>query len=355
MNYTDKITLTSKELAGAMALCGYNNFVRHLISAKNIVSRKKKDVNLFSEEAEQSLREKGFWHARTETNLSKDLEDLVNAVGQSKRNFHCKRLGHELFIHQIDLSFSICQFVDGEQHTFTYLDHRKGYQEELARFYKLDPVSSQNLSKMQLIQVSEEVYNSLHELKDEEIEQMFNNEYENQSFKEFIAAFKKNGKVFNPFTFTETDYVDGKSRTDQVAFSVPGDGMVWHLEYEKVSEHKVYFVPVPVSDYLKKIEDTIYEFFEHVPTDIKPKAKIKKSQRTNRQKKDKPEPFSIKRGLNFFWKSNLVLLIMSFFILINKSSWVEDGYGTLLLYILISEVMIVLLSFFSCFPKKVNR
>jgi hypothetical protein len=356
MNYTDTITLTSKELAGAMSLCGYNSFVYQLISEKKLVSKKKKEVTIFAEDAEESLRSKGFWHARTETNLSKDLEDLMHAVGQSKKVIHCIRPGQELLIHQIDQSFSLRQFVDGEEHTFTYVDHRKGYKEELARFYQLNPASTRDLSEIEPIQVSGEIYNFLHELEKEEIELMLNNENENPAFKTFIDAFNKNGKLFNPLTFAETEYMDGKNIIDHVAFSVPGDDMVWHLEYEEVNDDKVYFVPVPVSDYFQKIEDTIYEFFGQVTTVTKPVSKPKKkASKSNSRKKTTPEPFSFKRGVSFFWRSNVVLLIMAIFLLINKGSWVGDGSGTLLLLVLVSEVMIMLLAFFSCFPKKESK
>ncbi len=48
MNYTDKITLTTKELVAALALCEYENFARHFIFKNHVISKKKKDIDLFS-------------------------------------------------------------------------------------------------------------------------------------------------------------------------------------------------------------------------------------------------------------------------------------------------------------------
>ena len=357
MNYTDKITLTTKELAAALALCEYENFARNLILKNDVVSKKKKDIDLFSEETEQSLREKGFWHARTKTNLSKNLEELIHALAKSLKNIHCSRPGKELYIHQIDINYSLCQLVEEEEHTFTYLDNKKGFIDEMSHFYHLKVASNKDITEMQTIQVSDDVYNSLHELNSEEIDCMLNNENENQSFQEFIDDFNKNIKVINPLTFNETDHVNGKNRKEQVAFSLPGDGMLWHLEYEEVNDRKVYFVPVSVDDYFKKIEDTIHEFFLQSPAATilaKPASKPKRSKKTYTNKETQ-KPFSSKKGLSFFWKSNVVLLVMFCVLLINQGKWVGEGQEMLVLFITLFEVMIVLLSLFSCFPDKLKK
>jgi predicted CopG family antitoxin len=357
MNYTDKITLTTKELVAALALCEYENFARNLIFKNDIISKKKKDINLIAEETEQSLREKGFWHARTKTNLSKGLEELIHALAKSLKNIHCSQPGKELYIHQIDINYSLCQLVEEEEHTFTYLENKKGFIDEMSHFYHLNVASNKVITEMQTIQVSEDVYNSLHELNSEEIDRMLNNEKENQSFQEFIDDFNKNRKVINPLTLNETDHVNGKNRIEQVAFSLPGDGMLWHLEYEEVNDHKVYFVPVSVDDYFKKIEDTIHEFFlQSLAATIpaKPASKPKRSKKTYKNK-ETPQPFSFKKGLSFFWKSNIVLLVMVCVLLINQGKWVGEGQEMLVFFILLFEVMIVLLSLFTCFPDKPKK
>lgn len=350
MNDSEKVILTSKELAVALVSCQYENFARHIILKDDLVSKNKEDITVFTEEAEESLREKGLWNARRKTKLSQNLEDLIQVLGTATKNVHFTQNEQELFIHQINRNQYLKQHIVNKKHTFTYLDHTKNLSKEMMSFYDLDSSAYFNDEQLQTIQVSDKVYDALHKLKNEEVENILNNETENDSLREFISSFNKNNKVFNQISFNTCNHKTGENQKDQVAFSLPGNQMIWHVDYEQIHDHTVYFVPVPINDYFKNIEDTLEEFFSsEVVTRSVSKNKRKKQ---NGKPSKKVETFSFKRGFSFLWKANLVLLGMVGFLLLNQESWADDGQKYLILFITISEAMILLLSLASCLPQK---
>lgn len=77
---------------------------------------------------------------------------------------------------------------------------------------------------------------------------------------------------------------------------------------------------------------------------------MKENEKLSVTKEDKK--FSLKRGVTFFGKSNLVLLIALLFFFINKSSWSEQGGSVVFLFTLSWEIVILICSFFACFKKK---
>ncbi|ANC78682.1 hypothetical protein ABE65_018515 [Fictibacillus phosphorivorans] len=350
MNDSEKMILTSKELAVALVSCQYENIARHLILKEELVSKNKEDITVFTEQAEQSLREKGLWNARRKTKLSQNLEDLIQALGTSTKNVHFTRNKQELFIHQINRNQYLKQHIINETHTFTYLDHTRSLSKEMMSFYDLDSSANFNDEQLQPIQVSDKVYDALHKLKSEVIENILNNETENDSLREFITSFKKNNKAFNRISFNNCNHKIGEDKWDQVALSLPGNQMIWHVDYEQIHDNTVYFVPVSITDYFLKIEDTLDEFFA---SDV---VKVSKSKSTRKKQSAtasrKVETFSLKRGFSFFWKANLVLFGLIGFLLLNQGSWADDAQKYFTLFITISEAMILLLSFASCLPHK---
>ncbi|MGA4718450.1 hypothetical protein [Fictibacillus nanhaiensis] len=350
MNDLEKMILTSKELAVALVSCQYENVARRIILKDELVSKNKEDITVFAEEAEQSLREKGLWNSRRKTKLSQNLEDLIQALGTSTKNVHFTQNEQELYIHQINRNQYLKQHIFNETHTFTYLDHTKSLSKEMMSFYDLDSSAHFNDEHLQPIQVSDKVYDALHKLKNEEVENILNNETANDSLREFISSFNKNNKAFNQMSFNTCNHKTGENQKDQVAFSLPGNQMVWHVDYEQIHDHIVYFVPVPINDYFKKIEDTLEEFFSSEVVTVPVPKSTRKKQNGNPPKK--VEVFSFKRGFSFFWKANLVLLGMMGFLLLNQGSWAEDAQKYVILFITVSEAMILLLSFASCLPQK---
>jgi hypothetical protein len=350
MNDSEKMILTSKELAVALVSCQYENFARRIILKDDLVNKNKKAIALFTEQAEQSLREKGLWNARRKTKLSQNLEDLIQALGTSTKNVHFTQNEQELYIHQINRNQYLKQHIINETHTFTYLDHTKSLSKETMSFYDLDSSANFNDKQLQPIQVSDKVYDALHKLKDEEVENILSNETENDSLREFITSFNKNNKVFNQISFNTCNHKTGENQKDQVAFSLPGNQMIWHVNYEQIHDHTVYFVPVSITDYFKKIEDTLDEFFSSEVVIVPISKSTRKKQ--NGKPSKKVETFSFKRGFSFFWKANLVLLGMTGFLLLNQGSWADDAQKYFTLFITISEAMILLLSFASCLPHK---
>ncbi|MQR94729.1 hypothetical protein [Fictibacillus phosphorivorans] len=351
MNDSEKMILTSKELAVALVSCQYENVARRIILKDElVVSKNKEDITLFTEQAEQSLREKGLWNARRKTKLSQNLEDLIQALGTSTKNVHFTQNEQELYIHQINRNQYLKQHIFNETHTFTYLDHTKSLSKEMMSFYDLESSAHFNDDHLQPIQVSDKVYDALHNLKNEDVENILNNETANDSLREFISSFNKNNKAFNQISFNTCNHKTGENQEDQVAFSLPGNQMVWHVDYEQIHDHTVYFVPVPITDYFKKIEDTLEEFFSSEVVTVPVPKSTRKKQKDKTPKK--VETFSFKRGFSFFWKANLVLLGMIGFLLLNQGSWAEDAQKYVILFITVSEAMILLLSFASCLPQK---
>ncbi|WP_137790841.1 hypothetical protein [Bacillus sp. E(2018)] len=348
MNDSEKMILTSKELAVALVSCQYENVARRIILKDELVSKNKDDITLFTEEAERSLREKGLWNARRKTKLSQNLEDLIQALGTSTKNVHFTQNDQELYIHQINRNQYLKQHIFNETHTFTYLDHTKSLSKEMMSFYDFESSSHFNHEHLQPIQVSDKVYDALHKLKNEEVENILNNETENDSLREFISSFNKNNKAFNQISFNTCNHKTGENQKDQVAFSLPGNHMVWHVDYEQIHDHTVYFVPVSISDYFTKIEDTLEEFFS---SEVVKVSKSKNTRKKHATASKKVETFSSKRGFSFFLKANLVLLGMIGLLLLNQGSWADDAQKYFTLFITVSEAMILLLSFASCLPK----
>jgi hypothetical protein len=353
MNDSEKMILTSKELAVALVSCQYENFARRILLKDELVSKNKEDITVFAEEAELSLREKNLWNARRKTKLSQNLEDFIQALGTSTKNVHFTQNEQELYIHQINRNQYLKQHIINETHTFTYLDHTKSFSKEMISFYGLDSSVHFDDNQIQPIQVSDKVYDALHKLKNEEVENIINNDTANDSLREFISSFNKNNKAFNRISFNNCNHKTGENQKDQVAFSLPGNQMIWHVDYEQIHDHTVYFVPVSVIDYFKKIEDTLEEFFSSEVVKVSKSKNTRKKQDATASKKI--ETFSLKRGFSFFWKANLVLLGMIGFLLLNQGSWADDAQKFFTLFITVSEAMILLLSFANCLPHKINK
>ena len=65
--------------------------------------------------------------------------------------------------------------------------------------------------------------------------------------------------------------------------------------------------------------------------------------------------FSIKRGISFFWRSNLFLLFISLILLSNWSKWHYDGLDIFEGFLLFSEVIILLFSLIACLKPRVYK
>lgn len=72
----------------------------------------------------------------------------------------------------------------------------------------------------------------------------------------------KNNEKFDNLSFITSNYVKDTMEFDQIAFLLPSKTHVWHIEYEKIAEQKIYIIPVSNQSYLNRIEGTIKDFFE---------------------------------------------------------------------------------------------
>lgn len=68
-----------------------------------------------------------------------------------------------------------------------------------------------------------------------------------------------------------------------------------------------------------------------------------------------PKRFSIKRGISFFGIGNLFLIFIVLLILFNWSRWFNEGIIYFVIFILLSEVMILILSFIACLKPRVYK
>ncbi|WOH91326.1 hypothetical protein RZN08_23180 [Bacillus paralicheniformis] len=83
-----KIILTTNELVAALLLCRYEKAAEDIINDQQLI-QDEKDIEPFSIQAENLLKQRGYWADDTESNLQKGLENLIHLLIQSKRKVRC--------------------------------------------------------------------------------------------------------------------------------------------------------------------------------------------------------------------------------------------------------------------------
>ncbi|MBM7604837.1 hypothetical protein JOC75_002841 [Metabacillus crassostreae] len=340
MTIDKKLTLTTAELIVTLELCGFVNFAKKLRKDYRF-----KDTSL-SNEAIGNLKTKGYWNPRRKTKLTIELQEILESLVHSSKMLICENKLQKLVIHQNNSDTSLIQLISDGEHSFSYHHIRSGLVELLCHFYDVQSSTKKEFKTIQTIEITDKEFDSLHTLGTADIEKMMKDPYLHNQLTSFLKDFQRNSKSFHSFSFI-VKTSSAKHKTDQLAYFLPNEDFIWHVDYEQVKLNKIYFVPVSFSDYFSKIEDTLQEFF-YQPSS----QSVSTEQVVTVPQKEDPKPFSMKRGFIFLLKGNLVLGLMILIFFINKNQWSPDGSETVTTYWLLFEILLLVLSVTACLRPK---
>ena len=129
-----KIILTTNELVAAFLLCRYEKAAEDIINDQQLI-QDEKDIEPFSIQAENLLKQRGYWADGTESNLQKGLENLIHLLIQSKRKVRCIHRKRVLIVHHVQKDELIVQEIENQNHSFSILRSRESFLEMLKTFY----------------------------------------------------------------------------------------------------------------------------------------------------------------------------------------------------------------------------
>ncbi|KAB7672564.1 hypothetical protein [Bacillus sp. B1-b2] len=342
MTRDNELTLTTAELIGTLELCGFVHFTKKLRKEYRF-----KNTSL-SDEAIENLKTKGCWNARRKTKLSIELQEILETLVHSSKMLICKNKLQKLVIHQNNCDQSLVQLISDGKHTFSYHNIQSGFVDLLCHFYGIQASTRKNIDTIQTIEITDKEFNSIHNLKTADLDKMIKNPEIHNQLADFLKDFKKNIQAFHSTSFIENTN-SAKPKTDQLAYFIPNDDFIWHVDYEQVKLNRIYLVPVTFTDYFSKIEDTLQELFFPPST-----LSVSKEQVDTVPKKEDQKPFSIKRGFAFFLKSHLVLGLMILIFFININQWSYDGSKSVMTYWILFELFLLVLSVLACLRAKEN-
>ncbi len=250
-------------MASALALCGYDQIASQMINEQKLIQRKS-EFERFIEQAEFGLKRKGYWDDLTKSKLSKGLEDLLHLLIQSINKVRCINIKNRqvLMIHSLNDKTSLIQQVKGKEHRFTFHEKEVGYHEILANHFEVEITNKTVNQQYQTIEMDEDVFNEFHHMERNTLRKMIEDQQFAPTLREFLRAFVDNNQEFNNVGFMYSEYVKDTSEFEQIIFFVPGDDVIWHLDYEMVNKNKLFIHPVQVNAYLTTINEEFIHFLE---------------------------------------------------------------------------------------------
>ncbi|KUL19461.1 hypothetical protein CHCC14820_3032 [Bacillus paralicheniformis] len=254
-----KIILTTNELVAALLLCRYEKAAEDIINDQQLI-QDEKDIEPFSIQAENLLKQRGYWADDTESNLQKGLENLIHLLIQSKRKVRCIHRKKVMIIHHIQKDELIVQEIENQNHCFSILRSRELFLEMLKMFYHsyIDKKPEHEIFEM-----DEGSFDEFHEVEAAVIKRMAEDPETHPTISQFSFDFLANNQELDNISFVESDYIQNQARLDQVAFLLRSDNFIWHLDYENIKKTgSLYLQPVAVDEYFGKIVDTMNEFYD---------------------------------------------------------------------------------------------
>lgn len=342
MNTIVKFEITTKDLVAALTVYGFRNLAKEISDEYHLLENPKKFYQAV-QWSQKTIKNAGYWADERDSNLITELENVLQLLVQSRKKFSCPSGNQVLKIHYIDSQNSLIQRVEDDQHVFYSYDNINGYFDLLCQFYKLDPNVENNISELAAITVKRELYEELLNAQPEELEKLKQDDQANPILKQMLQDLQKNQQRFYENAFIDIDYVNDKKYKDHFIYSLPGDGIMWFLHFEKGPKNEVSIVPKPFLEYFQEIDESIKDFFSQ------PIEKAEKTRTLNRKK------FSVKRGFRFLYKSNLILLGMILIMFVNHKSWIDDGAIMLILFIMLYESFTIVLFFIACLKPRFQR
>ncbi|EWG08835.1 hypothetical protein [Cytobacillus firmus] len=261
---TERVSLTTNELAAVLVLCGYENMASQVLNSLDITEGSG-DLYRFIEETENSLKAKGFLDENRGTVLTEGLESLLHILVQSKRKIRCIKKDRVLFIHFIKGDERVLiQEIRHNTHFFSIYLVNEGFEQLLLKHYGLEIVISELTDNLSTLQLSESIYDQLHNMEGGVLDRIINDEKVKGQLKQFLIDFRNNGQELDNLSLIEMDYVKDYFEMKQVIFFLPSQKFLWHLDYDKIQEKEVYVTPVAIKKYFKKLSGVITSFIEEL-------------------------------------------------------------------------------------------
>ncbi|KYD07929.1 hypothetical protein B4102_0563 [Heyndrickxia sporothermodurans] len=255
-----EIKLSTNELVSALALCGHDHIASQILNENKLINNDK-EFERFVSESEWLLKQKGYWDEERETKITAGLEDLLHLLVHSRRRVRCVKQNRVLFIHYLDDKNSMIQHVKENDHTFSFHENKLGYYELLCEYFEVQTNKEKDVDNLRPIQVSDEMFDELHTIEKEVIEAMIEDKSLDKELRIFLKDFRRNKQELDNISFIESNYVRDENEIDQIAFLLPSDEFIWHIDYEKVNDGEIYFAAINNKEYFDKIDETIKEFF----------------------------------------------------------------------------------------------
>lgn len=337
-----KWTITTKDLVAALTVYGYRNLADEISDEFELLA-KPLDLYQAVQWSEKTVKQSGYWSEDRESHLTVELERLLHLLVHTNKKFSCQNKEKIMKIHYINEENIVVEQTGGYQHTFFLYDPKEGYSALLYRFYNLDPTDGKEIKDMPVLEMSGSVYNDLNALDYSSLKEKIQDDQFLPAQQIFLKNFQENSQQFNRYSFLSTDYVNDAFEQGQILFSLPGNGFMWNLNYDQILQDKIKIEPISLSEYFRSVNDGIKNFFED------PVLKIRKPRAEDRKK------FSIKRGLRFLYRSNIVLLVLVIFAYIDYGQWTHDGGSGLGALIICYECFTLVFAVMACLKPRFQR
>lgn len=259
---TEQIKLSINELVSALALCGYDKMASQVLNEQELI-KNELEFNRFVEETETKLRQKGYWDDNRKTSLAKGLEDLLYLLVHSKRKIRCIHMRERrvLLIHLINNKNSLIQNVQAGEHTFSFHENSNGFYDIIRNHFGMADIEAE-IDGWQPIQMTDDMVDELHTSDPKVLLAIKQDENQAMPLRNFADDFLKNGQEFDNISFMLSNYVKDQSEFDEIGFLMPGNNLVWHMNYDNVEKnHEVMLEPIPVKTYFKQIDTAVSGFF----------------------------------------------------------------------------------------------
>ncbi|WP_077304642.1 hypothetical protein [Terribacillus halophilus] len=258
MMKSELCTLTTNELASALALCGYESMASQILNSLNL-EENNVAIDRFIEDTDLSLTVKGLKDDSRDTMVGAELEELIHILVQSKKKVRCIRRDKVLFIHLIEGEEKVVfQEISKGKHVFSVQLKDNGFQSVLLKHFELS--GKLECQETPALQLSEEIYNLLHQMDLNTLDSMIFDEKLEKHLRQFLSDFKSNSQEFDNLSFIEMDYINDYFEMKQVIFLLPSANLVWHLDYDNIHEKEVFVVPYNGKFYSEKLSEEISQF-----------------------------------------------------------------------------------------------
>ncbi len=326
MEQDQKISVSAQDLIAVLAHSGSVKRAREFAKENNL---SKKEIGQINE-------------TQPDSNISNSIKDMVSTVLDASKMIRIENGNQCLLIYPAQRTEGILEYIHNGRYELIKYNSLQGLNELICDFYGLDFRLQEDPMKIN-IELSNNLYDQIHNMDSAELNKMIDDEKFDVKIRQFLRDFKRNNQQVCKLVFKRRKNEKNYMQEDFEMFFVPSDGYMWHIKYEEADNNKIFLMSNSVSNYFDVLQKILDDFLQDGSSHMK---------KTSSKPKQEGEKFSFKRGFSFFWKSNLVLFITILFFYINKSSWSEEGGPVVLLFALLWEAMIIILSIFACLKER---